>query len=97
MTRFLKLLVCPMYSLLHLGHLIKYMTFLMEQSIFLRMMKGLLGEFLRVMAGYVRIKGQVPHLGSMHFEIPGSSGWVVNLAFVRSFFRFGGCLLLFIS
>ena len=44
MTRFLKLLVCPMYSLLHLGHLIKYMTFLMEQSIFFTDDEGVVGR-----------------------------------------------------
>ena len=37
-----------------------------------------------------------PHLGSLHFVTSnGFLGWLVNFAFVKSFFKFGGWLLTF--
>ena len=47
---------------------------------------------LNVIEGPVFKKGHVPHRGSPHLETVYFSGVVVNLAFVNSFFKLGGCL-----
>ena len=57
-------------------------------------MNGLLGQFLKVKEVVVSIRVQVLHLGVLHLEVPGLVELVENLALVKIFFKFGGCLLL---